>query len=271
MDVDKERRGIQSVEVGGQLLLALAEAGKPMMLKDLARAASMPPAKAHPYLVSFGKIGLIDQDPLTSRYTLGPLALRLGLISLQLLDPVREAQPAIEELAEKVGQTVVLSVWGNMGPTIIRMIESNNPIHVNLRPGTVMPLINSATGRVFAAFMPQKAVERLIQGELQRLAGVPPEGRPSWKRIEDTLQEVRRHGLSRAVGQLISGINGIAAPVFDHTNNMVLAITALGPVGTFNADWDGPIAQAVREAAQRVSARLGHVPARAREDAISST
>ena len=43
-------RGIQSIEVGGQLLLALAHHGRPMALKDLAREAAMSPAKAHPYL-----------------------------------------------------------------------------------------------------------------------------------------------------------------------------------------------------------------------------
>ena len=48
------RRGIQSIEVGGQLLRALAHRGRPMALKDLARDAGMAPAKAHPYLVSFG-------------------------------------------------------------------------------------------------------------------------------------------------------------------------------------------------------------------------
>ena len=54
------QRGIQSVEVGGQLLRALAHHGRPMALKDLAREAGMTPAKAHPYLVSFGKLGLIE-------------------------------------------------------------------------------------------------------------------------------------------------------------------------------------------------------------------
>ena len=75
----KERRGIQSIEVGGQLLNALVKSGTPMMLKDLASEAGMPPAKAHPYLVSFAKLGLIEQNPATARYELGPLALELGL------------------------------------------------------------------------------------------------------------------------------------------------------------------------------------------------
>ena len=66
------QRGIQSIEVGGQLLLALARQGCPLLLKDLAQAAGMTPAKAHPYLVSFGKLGLITQEPGTGRY--GPVS-----------------------------------------------------------------------------------------------------------------------------------------------------------------------------------------------------
>ena len=54
------QRGIQSIEVGGQLLRALVHSGRPMALKDLAREADMSPAKAHPYMVSFGRLGLID-------------------------------------------------------------------------------------------------------------------------------------------------------------------------------------------------------------------
>ena len=61
------QRGIQSIEVGGQLLRALAHHGRPMALKDLAREAGMAPAKAHPYLVSFGQLGLIEQDEATGK------------------------------------------------------------------------------------------------------------------------------------------------------------------------------------------------------------
>ena len=113
------QRGIQSVEVGGRLLLALAEAGRPMPLKDLAQAAGMPAAKAHPYLVSFGKLGLIVQDGASGHYGLGPLAMQLGLISLQQFDPIRLATERLPELARAVGHTVAIAVWGERGPTII--------------------------------------------------------------------------------------------------------------------------------------------------------
>ena len=91
-------RGIQSIEVGGELLKALVRRGQPMALKDLAAAAGLPAARAHPYLVSFSKVGLIEQDPDTSHYRLGSLAIEAGLISLQQVDPVRLASDALPAL-----------------------------------------------------------------------------------------------------------------------------------------------------------------------------
>ena len=54
------------------------------------------------------------------------------------------------------------------------------------------------------------------------------------------------------------GINGFSAPVFDHTGRMVAAITSLGIIGSFDLDWDSPMAMRTREAAARLSRRLGH-------------
>ncbi len=123
--MEKSRRGIQSIEIGGKLLTTLVEAGAPMSLSELAKKAGMPAAKAHPYLVSFGSFGLIEQNPLTGRYELGPFALQMGLISLHLLDPVRIAIPLITQLTAEIDQTVGLSVLGNQGPTIIYISESS--------------------------------------------------------------------------------------------------------------------------------------------------
>ena len=154
---------MQSVEVGGRLLLALAEHPEPMTLKDLAQQSDMPAAKAHPYLVCFGKLGLVEQDPASSRYELGPLALQLGLTCLRRLNPVRLGTAAANDLADQLHQTVALAVWGNAGPTIVHIEESSHPIHINMRTGTVMSLFKTATGRVFAAYLPEKIVTHYIE------------------------------------------------------------------------------------------------------------
>lgn len=256
-EMTKQRRGIQSIELGGRLLHALAQAGEPMMLRDLAREAGMTAAKAHPYLTSFIRIGLVEQNAVTGRYEFGPLALQLGIVTLRRMAPVRIATPIVAALADEIDHAVSLSVWGAHGPTIVLLEEPGQPVHIAMRVGSTAALLETATGRAFAAFLPSKLIETALRENLDRLSvGYNPARRKTID-LNKTLAEVRRRGLARAVGDPLPGINAFAAPVFDHTGTAVLVITAMGPTGTFDADWKSPIAQAVVRAAGTISRQLG--------------
>ncbi|TDV39371.1 IclR family transcriptional regulator [Paraburkholderia caballeronis] len=258
---DKPRRGIQSIEIGSRLLVALAAHLKPMPLRDLAREAGISVGKAHPYLVSFVKVGFVTQDAATGMYALGPLALQIGLAKLYQLDPVREAAPLIAQLAASTGQSVAVAVWGNLGPTIVQLVEPV-PMHVNLRVGAVMSVRNTATGRLFASCLPPKVVETFLASDAARLA-LHENKRRSNADFESELAENRRRGLARTIGDPIPGINAFSAPVFDAVGNIVLAITVMGPADSFDTKWDGSVAHALRACCEEVSRQLGFVAARA--------
>jgi DNA-binding IclR family transcriptional regulator len=253
-----ERSGIQSVEVGFALLEALGRASGPLMLRDLAASAGMSAAKAHRYLVSFQRLRLVTQDAATTRYDLGPAALTLGLAALSRLDPVKLARDRAPRLVEALGHTVALAVWGNHGPTIVHWEEAPQAIAVHLRLGDVMPLLTSATGRCFAAWMPAERVEPLLRA--QRAARAVPEAAGLPRTLADArpmLQEVRARGLGRVVDTLLPGIAGFCAPVFDADGRLALGIVSLGPTGSFNSNWDGPVATTLRAAAHALSRDLG--------------
>ncbi len=255
----REQRAVQSVEVGGRLLIALGQHGAPMSLKDLAAAAELPASRAHPYLVSFGRLGLSEQDASSGRYALGPAALQLGLACLHQLDPLKAAGPVAEALSQAIDQTVAIAVWANFGPTIVRVIEGSQPLHVNMRAGTVMSLLGTATGRAFAAVMPARAVKEVLagpQGEPRRADRTPVKDLA--RELESIAAEWKRHGVTRALGRPIPGVNAFSAPAFDHEGKPALVITALGHEDVFPATWESPLAAAVREAAAAVSHRLGH-------------
>lgn len=255
---DKEQRAVQSVEVGGRLLLALSNSLTPLTLKDLASQAGLPASRAHPYLVSFGKLRLIEQEADTGRYALGPAALQLGLTSLHQLDPVKVALPIAQRLATSTGHAVALAVWGNFGPTIIRMIEAREPLHVSMRAGTVMSILGTATGRAFAAVMPADRIERAMAVPLgDPSAQKTPLLKLKSKELRDAVAEVREHGVARAEGKPIPGVNAFSAAAFDHEGEPVIVVTVLGHQDSFPADWNSHAAQAVRDAAHEISDRLG--------------
>ncbi len=254
----KSKSGIQSVEVGFALLDVLTQASSPMMLRDLAQAAAMSPAKAHRYLVSYQRLGLVVQDGSNTRYDLGPAALRLGLATLARIDAVKLARSKMDALMDQIGQTVAIAVWGNHGPVIVHWQEPAQAVTVNLRLGDVMPLLGSATGRCFAAFAPPAWVEPLLKIELAQLGKSSRAGMP--KGIADAkvmLEEARQLGLGRVVDTLLPGISGLAAPVWDAGGRICLALVTLGSSASFDAQWQGTCAQALKRCASQLSGELG--------------
>lgn len=261
-DDSKLRSGIQSIEVGFKLLQALALSPRAMMLRDLAAAADMNPAKAHRYLVSFQRLGLVAQDPVSGRYDLGPFALQLGLAGLNRLDPVKKARPILSQLRDDTDLTVGIAVWGNHGPTIVHWEESSHPVTVSLRLGDVMPMLNSATGRLFGAFLPKQQTLPLVERELAaRGQDDIPDMPRTMAAYEAICSEVREHGAALTRGGVLPGINAFSMPVFDANGHVAMALIALGAQSVFDADWGGAVDRRVRAIASQLSSELGYLGA----------
>jgi DNA-binding IclR family transcriptional regulator len=256
-DESKSRAGIQSIEVGFRLLQALAAAPRAMMLRDLAAAVDMPPAKAHRYLVSFQRLGTVVQDPVSGRYDLGPFALQLGLAGLNRLDPLRKARPLLSQLRDELDHTAGIAVWGNQGPTIVHWEASSHPVTVSLRLGDVMPMLNSATGRLYGAYLSRRQTLPMIERELA-LRGASA-GHMSLTDYDAICAEVRAQGAARTLGGVLPGINAISVPVFDATGHLALALIVLGAESVFDAEWGGAVDRRVRDIAQRISSELGYL------------
>lgn len=259
---DKERAGIQSVEVGFALLDVLAQAPGPLMLRDLAAQADMSAAKAHRYLVSFQRLGLVVQDGATTRYELGPATLRLGLATLSRLDAVKMARERLPALGDQTGQTLALAVWGNHGPTLVHWQESPQAVPVNLRLGDVMPMLSSATGRCFAAFLGHGVgsdqAKLLVEREMAQARDTGRKDVPTnAKELQALIAETRQHGLGRVNNVLLPGISGFCAPVFDADGHLALGVVSLGSSATFNVAWNGALAITLLRMTRQLSADLG--------------
>ena len=256
VDSEPERGGVQSVEVGMKVLRALADAGGEQNLSRIAEKAGMPSAKAHRYLVSLMRAGFVARDPKSNRYVLGPETLRVGLVALARTDVVEVASDEMNLLREKVSGALLLAIWGANGPTIVRWLESRRTVTVNVRPGSNMPLLRSATGQVFAAFMPEATVMPFIEQEVAELRSqkMPV---PTLAQIKSRIEQTRKTGWGHSNGEMLPGVLALAAPLFNHQQELVGVITALGPAGFFDDARDGPTARELKQAANAISQRLG--------------
>jgi DNA-binding IclR family transcriptional regulator len=236
----KEQRGIQSMEVGGRFLQYLADAGKPVTLAELSAQSGIPANQVFTYMVSLLRTGLVKRDPVTSRFEPGPLSLRLGLHALRMVPAVRHAMRPSSELATRVGQSVLLAAWGDRGPTVLQSIEPAASLHAGIHVGTVMSLVHSTTGRVFAAYKQTANLKDLVKADI---GAQTPEGeRLTIEQFDNVLADIRKRGLARGEGMPIPGINSISAPVFDGSGDIVLVLTLFGVAGTFDVAWKGELA-----------------------------
>lgn len=202
-------RGVQSVETGVSILAALARHARPMSLNEIAQAAGMPPAKAHRYLASFIDTGMVHHRH-SGSYDLGPLAAEIGLAAMTRADLINRVAEELEDLVEQTGRTAQLSVWGTRGPTIIRWERSAQALITTLGLGSTLPLLRSATGRVFLAFTPARVTARVLETELHTHPAPPDDTQRS-----ALIARVRQAGCAGVDQSFIPGLFALAAPILN--------------------------------------------------------
>jgi len=237
------RRGIQSVEIGLRVIEALRRAAGPQTLKELALNSNIPPSNCHRYLVSFVRAGFVSQDPGSGRYDFGAGLLQAGLAALARVDAVAVGTDALTRLVDVSGHTGLLAIWSELGAVIVRWMPGRLAVRTTLSTGSTLPLLSSATGRIFLAYLPKRQTADLAAHEM------------STRKVDAQAMAavVRGNGMAQVSGDHIPGLSAIAAPLLDAHGEAAAAITL---VGLSNGFASTTIA-ALRSIASEASGNLG--------------
>ena len=216
ISASKSQNGVQSLEVGLSILDVLIDHNEPMMLKDIAQAIQMHPAKCHRYLVSLirtnyarklddGRYGLGDR--VSSLAALSAIG-QTGFYSNNILDRLTYIA---NDMQKTTNCAVQIAKWFNEGPIIIQSVEPDSPISIITRIGSRMPLTTSATGQLFASYQPDSIIKPLVIAEWKTndTALIAEQ----WQHFEQLKIEIRHQGYATVTGDMLMGINAITIPV----------------------------------------------------------
>lgn len=209
---------IKSVGVTFSILGAFVGRRCALTLKEIAYRSGLPASKAHRYLQSLIREGMITQDPRTRLYRLGTTAIALGLEALENTDPVVTACETVRPLAERHDVGISIDVLGPNGPICIWYEQPATPLPVPVRIGAAQPLLASAAGHVFLAYLPRHVTRELATEEARHLQ--------DGELDPDTLAySVKSEGFASVPALRGAGAASLAAPVLDARGEACASIT----------------------------------------------
>ncbi|WP_449485298.1 IclR family transcriptional regulator [Streptomyces avidinii] len=252
------RQGIQSVELAMTVLQALEEGRGPMTLTQIAAASGMQPSKAHRYLVSLARSGLVAQSRSSGRYDMGPAMRRLGIESLRRMDEVSLVSEHLPELRDRTSHAVNLSVWGDHGPVVVRWEYGAHALPITVRIGATMPLLTSAMGGAFLAHLPDRLTDPVLRVQLEaaRLDSATKE------RVGRIRSDVLGSGVATTSGGVIPGVTSVAAPVFTGGGSLPLVVTLVMPSRGITEESLAGLSAELLRSTRAMSEELGHAPHR---------
>lgn len=247
------RQGIQSVETGMQILNAMANAGRPLSLSEVSKLAEMPPSKAHRYLVSFGRVGMTQQDAGTSFYDLGPTMRRIGAEALRRTNEVQSASNHAMGLRDQTGHSVNVFVWGDAGPTLVNWAYGAHAISITVRIGASLSLLGSSAGLIYLSTLPESMVKNLLDAEI----AADPLAKQRWERFPELREEILQKGYATVSDSVLPGVSSMSAAAFVAADPVPLVLSLVSPKQMVREDNQEKLAGALTETTHRLSRELG--------------
>lgn len=193
---------------------------------ELSRRLDMTKNMVHRALSTLLRHGYVVRDETGARYQLGPGVLQLagdGLPDLNLPDFCNHYLRQIQEIA---GETVTLAVPSGRSAVTVAGVRGHGVIARRIPLGRVTPLHISPASRAILAAFPDAAIDRYLEGPLERFSRDSLTTREEiWREVE----AVRERGYATVLGDHWRGVNGAAFAVPASAEFPHGSITVAGP------------------------------------------
>lgn len=189
------------------------------------------------------------------KYRLGLSLLCLGGVITSHLEIYREAKDTLQELVQLLDETVHIAVLEETNIIYLHKVECKQPVHLLSYIGRKNPAVCTSSGKAILAYSPESLVQRVIDAGFPQMG---PNSIQNKERLLEDLGAVKKDGYSICISELHEGIVSIAAPVRDYTEEVIAAISVVGPIERITEGNMKQIANSIKKAAHHISTNLGY-------------
>ena len=220
-----------AVQKAFQILKVVAEAKKGLGLSELAHMLGFSKSSTHGLIQALVLTGALEEDPQTRKYYLGPTVVELAFRSWNYMRVTERAQPILEKLRDQIGETVFLGVLSKSRGTIVATADALKPLKISSPPGTSIPLLAGAVGKVFLADLNRDQAKRIISE-----TGLHPYTEKTITSAAVYLEELKRieqQGYALDDEEYLPGVRAVAVSL-GNQRGLPLAIWVVGFADAIN-------------------------------------
>ena len=226
-----------------------------LTLTEISRKINLPKSTTFRFLQALEGEGMVYADPNSKEYRLGYQLIHWGTLAQASIDLRNDALPILRSLTETTGESSILSMrFGNVG-TWVEIVESRHLLRLAMRVGQPFPLHAGASSKVLLAFLSDQEIERILGGIV--FEPIKKNTITNLEKFREELHLTRNRGYAVSFEETDGGAMGIAAPVYDHTGQIVAGIGILAPITRVPEARVPEMAEPVLLASYQLSMQLG--------------
>jgi len=253
-----KRMRLSSVANAIRLTKAFSEQEYEMGISALASRLGLAKSTVHRLATTLVEYDMLEQNRETGKYRLGLAFFELGTLVRRKMDVTTEAQGEIHALADSSGETVQLAILDHLTVLYIRIRESRQAVRLSSGLGSRAPAHCTGVGKALLAFRPPEVVQQVIDNGLKRYTENTIVDADA---LRAELASIRSRGYAIDDEEIEVGLRCVAAPIRDHSGQVVAAISVAAPVQRMSKKTVQATIPSVVAAAENISRRLGFIPA----------
>jgi len=247
---------VQTIQRASAILRCFVENGTELGVTSISRRVGFHKSTVSRLLSALREEGFVEQNPENGKWRLGLGLLGLAGAVLERMDLRKVTLTPLRILSAQTQETINITVLNGNECVNIESIPSPQSIQHTGRLGRRTPLHCTSTGKVFLAFLTPEERDVLLSSTLLPCT---EKSIVDWRALEQVLEHVREQGYAIAHEEYEEGLSAIAAPIHDHTSQIVATVSISGPSYRMGSDQIEKFVEPLKETAHNISAQLGYV------------
>ncbi len=250
---------VESVDRALQILDCIADYGGSLGVTAIGNKVSLHPTTVFRLMDTLVRRGYLQRTQAVGHVALGVKCVELGACYLKGLELRQVALPFLQTLNKRTGEAVHLAICDGEAAVYVEKLESPKALSVQSRVGFRVPLYCSALGKIFLAFTGDD-FRRDAFAHMKLVRYTANTHRNKRSLLAD-LKQIQSRGYALDNGEYEKGVHCLAAPVWDHNNQLRAAVSVTFPAVRNSAGRQKKILELVVETARGISLQLGQFPA----------